>query len=254
MVNVFQHTPLSNPLIIRLLKLRGRGPSKVFLAGIVHVHSLRLFRKIHSHFITWDAIVYASRIVFGDGRILSINTNVADALCKISNVLVEGCKYLWIDQVCNDQRNDMEKSRQIPLIKDIFHLDESLMVWLGPLIEDTSRALALLDELYVISVDYKSLSDDEKRANGVSVGRREDPDGMLWRIFFADHGLRGPGSVKSLLLLLRVCPLWRWNTVLGPAANHCDRPPPYRKLFGQRDSQHCQDGRHWDVMERKDGL
>jgi hypothetical protein len=56
--------------------------------------------------------------------------------------------------------------------------------------------LALLDELYVISVDYESLSDDEKRTNGVSVGRKGDPEWDTLDTFFAGYDLYRPGFVK----------------------------------------------------------
>lgn len=39
---------------------------------------------------------------------------------------------IWIDQICIDQTNDMEKSAQVELMRKIYTMAQKVIVWLGP--------------------------------------------------------------------------------------------------------------------------
>ena len=49
--------------------------------------------------------------------------------------------YVWIDQICINQNDASEKSRQIRIMKDIYSSAAEVVVWLGPADRSTERAL-----------------------------------------------------------------------------------------------------------------
>ena len=73
--------------------------------------------------------------------------------------------YLWIDAVCINQEDTVEHSAQLRKIADIYAQAESVRIWLGEDIEDSSRAvkfieeLSLLDQLDTLSTDPDSAAD-----------------------------------------------------------------------------------------------
>lgn len=141
---------------------------------------MHIFRINAQRFrIPGASVEYTNRIVLRDGRALPITTNVSDALARLASPQSKGAAraYLWIDQICVGQQSDVEKSRQIPLLKDIFHKAELVMVWFSPFTEDTDIALALLDGLKVTSLEYGSISIDEKQEKLPPAGQEGD---MLW--------------------------------------------------------------------------
>jgi hypothetical protein len=54
---------------------------------------------------------------------------------------------LWIDSICINQDDNDEKSKQVPLMADIYSLANSTDVWLGPEGEDSALAVEFLLEL-----------------------------------------------------------------------------------------------------------
>ncbi|CAN8105507.1 unnamed protein product [Discula destructiva] len=53
-------------------------------------------------------------------------------------------RYIWIDLICINQRDDTEKSAQVSRMQEIFAQAESVRIWLGPADEHTSLALETL--------------------------------------------------------------------------------------------------------------
>lgn len=54
---------------------------------------------------------------------------------------------LWIDQICIDQTNDVEKSQQVRLMKDIFANADKTFIWLGETDEDSDLAIKVLNSV-----------------------------------------------------------------------------------------------------------
>lgn len=53
----------------------------------------------------------------------------------------------WVDSLCINQNDDLEKSRQVPLMGKIFRTAANTFVWLGEKNEDSDKAMAFLDYL-----------------------------------------------------------------------------------------------------------
>lgn len=58
-----------------------------------------------------------------------VTQNLHDALTRIRDV--KESHVFWVDAVCIDQSNNVEKAAQIRLISDIFHYAMEVWCWLG---------------------------------------------------------------------------------------------------------------------------
>src|SRR3569833_1481787 len=60
---------------------------------------------------------------------------------------------MWIDAICIDQSNDVEKGPQVAIMGDLYQLAERVVVWLGPAENDSDNAMRLMEaigaEVYV---------------------------------------------------------------------------------------------------------
>jgi hypothetical protein len=64
-------------------------------------------------------------------------------------------KWWWIDSICIDQKDDLEKSCQIPLMGRIFHIAERVDVWLGEKSANSDTAMAFLEFLGLDFYSYE---------------------------------------------------------------------------------------------------
>jgi hypothetical protein len=90
-----------------------------------------------------------------DNRNILVTENLRDALrilCKslVSDKEVTEHRYFWIDAVCVDQKNVMERNIQVALMADIFRAAQSVIVWLGKEDEYTPDALAVINAISTI--------------------------------------------------------------------------------------------------------
>ncbi|KAI1868839.1 hypothetical protein JX265_006818 [Neoarthrinium moseri] len=60
---------------------------------------------------------------------------------------LDGPRYMWIDALCINQKDDNEKSHQIPIMWQIYKLAKCVVVWLGPEGNDSNYALTMLDSI-----------------------------------------------------------------------------------------------------------
>ena len=75
---------------------------------------------------------------------LLVTRNLEVALRHIRD-LTKPCT-LWIDAICIDQTSWEEKSRQIPIMGNIFRLAVRVIIWLGPEADDSNIAMEVLAE------------------------------------------------------------------------------------------------------------
>jgi hypothetical protein len=61
--------------------------------------------------------------------------------------LEDSNRTLWIDALCIDQNNTVERSEQVQLMVRIYSSAERVICWLGPEADDSSLALETLDVL-----------------------------------------------------------------------------------------------------------
>lgn len=66
-------------------------------------------------------------------------SNLFTALRHLRNKMTE--QTVWTDAICINQMDLDERAQQVPVIKDIFHDADGVVIWLGP--ESITTALAL---------------------------------------------------------------------------------------------------------------
>ena len=59
----------------------------------------------------------------------------------------EEVRVMWIDALCIEQSNNHEKSRQVQLMGKVYQHASRVVVWLGPMTDDSRRAFDLLHDL-----------------------------------------------------------------------------------------------------------
>lgn len=74
-----------------------------------------------------------------DGHVVNIPANSRDALLRMRRV--SGPRKLWIDSVCINQTDSVERSHQVALMSDIYSSSTGNLVWLGDADDTTESAL-----------------------------------------------------------------------------------------------------------------
>ncbi|KAH7417920.1 heterokaryon incompatibility protein-domain-containing protein [Cadophora sp. MPI-SDFR-AT-0126] len=80
-----------------------------------------------------------------DGRPFQVTTNLARALRHLRDR--QKPRRLWIDAVCIDQQNAVERSSQILLMRDIFQRASKVVVWLGESSMASKAAFSLIQSI-----------------------------------------------------------------------------------------------------------
>ncbi|KAH7089747.1 heterokaryon incompatibility protein-domain-containing protein [Paraphoma chrysanthemicola] len=68
-----------------------------------------------------------TRVILAKGRVLNIRKKLYRFLEEFCN----GDEYLWVDQLCIDQDNALERSHQVRLMSSIYTRCSSVIMWLG---------------------------------------------------------------------------------------------------------------------------
>ncbi|KAM0425949.1 hypothetical protein ACHAPT_008888 [Fusarium lateritium] len=77
----------------------------------------------------WGPIT-GDRRVYCDGKVIRVTPNCESALRHLR--FKKKPRTLWIDALCINQSSNAEKSRQVPLMGDIYESASRVLIWLGP--------------------------------------------------------------------------------------------------------------------------
>lgn len=72
-----------------------------------------------------------------------VTDNLAEAMRRLRDT--ESARALWIDAICINQQDDDERSKQVPLMAQIFKSAARVLVWLGPERDDSALAMRLIE-------------------------------------------------------------------------------------------------------------
>lgn len=106
-----------------------------------------------------------------DNYVLEITANVFDALRQLRQS--ERPRLLWIDQICIDQQNLLERSYQVSIMRPIYYKAARTIVWLGPSDKTTKMAFD--------SVNRLAKTRAELEASGVAYSRIPDGSELMKR-------------------------------------------------------------------------
>src|SRR5271154_1570306 len=159
----YVYTPLDNPSSqIRLLTipwhLNQYQPHRMYepLTGRLSHHYVpvsdltrtkRLFRNVK--FPSFIALSYVwgdptrSHEILIDGKLLLITANLHAALWRlhIKNIVDIN---IWADAICINQEDLAERSAQIQLMRQVYHLASFVEIWLGTATRESSRCMQFI--------------------------------------------------------------------------------------------------------------
>ncbi|KAF2679139.1 HET-domain-containing protein [Lentithecium fluviatile CBS 122367] len=128
---------------IRLIKLLRNGPDAPISCRFctTKLSSPKLYKAVS---YTWGDPA-STRSILLDGETFAIRENLWNFLNQERQV--QHPSYLWIDAICIDQTNDIERGYQVALMREIYSKAFKVTVWLGPSTEDTRSHLLHLQYL-----------------------------------------------------------------------------------------------------------
>ena len=90
---------------------------------------------------TKDGEAPSKETVLVDERNAPVTTNLASAL----RTLRVETMYIWVDALCIDQSNIVERSAQVAIMRKIYERADKVIVWLGPEKGDSTLALDFIE-------------------------------------------------------------------------------------------------------------
>lgn len=87
---------------------------------------------------------------------------------------------VWIDAICINQKNDSEKEKEIPLMRNIYGKAQCVVIWLGEHADDSRIALEAIPHITssLIKLDVSLTGDATSRIEGHGLPSRGSP---TWR-------------------------------------------------------------------------
>jgi len=160
-VKAYQYAPLNEEAHeIRLLTLLpGTFSSEIRLCLDVTPFTQHRVPEFEAVSYAWGSTENPINILIGEsGReTLTITQNLAKALPYLR--YKDKPRILWIDAICVDQQNPKERGHQVKRMADIYSKAVKVLIWLGPELDDSSRAMDCLN--YIASkvhVDFTTSS------------------------------------------------------------------------------------------------
>lgn len=124
----FTYQPLQEPMDFRLLELLPGERDETIKCSLTH-SSLTSHPYYHAVSYTWGTPGLFQEIELG-GVAHSIQANLFDFLQQLR--LTYAAVTLWVDALCINQNDILEKNIQVPLMGLIYSYAKSVLVWLGP--------------------------------------------------------------------------------------------------------------------------
>ena len=147
------YAPLTRDRDIRVIHLLPGGPSDDLACAVQHVsldanpsYECLSYRWGHEH---------SGSIMLGENVNLGLNQNLLDALHFLRQSDIT--RVLWADQICINQADDLEKTKQVGLMGEIYRKASKVVAWLGLPNEKTPKTFDFLESLgrYVFSIGRK---------------------------------------------------------------------------------------------------
>ena len=129
---------------IRLLVLNPGLPEEPIRCFLEH-HSVNRAKRYMALSYVWRN-PKDSLFIQVDGRPFKVTENLRAFLAAYRTNTT--CPVLWIDAICVDQNNILERNAQVELMKRVFEGAESVVIWLGPELDNTKAAIREIEDIY----------------------------------------------------------------------------------------------------------
>ncbi len=107
---------------------------------------------------TWGVPAYTQSITIGGQKLA-----VLDSLCPLLRFALgkdplQPSGWWWVDSLCIDQKNDIEKASQVPMMGTIYRMAQRTTVWLGDEADNSTLAIKFLHFLSAALLEDKMFS------------------------------------------------------------------------------------------------
>lgn len=138
----YRYAPLKDNEI-RLIELRPRCKGPELFASLQHITVDEAAGTYDALSYTWGTTLASDVLLCGDSYV-EITTNLYSALSTLR--LESKPRLLWIDAVCINQRDLVERGTQVTLMLQIYQKASTTIVYLGDKSSDSGLAAAYLDK------------------------------------------------------------------------------------------------------------
>ncbi|UKZ73881.1 hypothetical protein TrVFT333_001535 [Trichoderma virens FT-333] len=125
----YQYSKLSPAASTRILELQPsyeqEGPLQCNLREI-NIASDPFYEALS---YTWGKPEFTEPLILDGDFVIHITPNLRDALLRFRSKL--SVRRLWVDAICINQQDDDDKTKQIPLMTEIYKRCSGVLVWLG---------------------------------------------------------------------------------------------------------------------------
>ena len=180
---------------IRLFKLLRRWPFGPVCGEIlvVPLHSAPAYESIS---YTWGSSDITHMILV-NGSYFPVTTSAYEVLHGLGSYFYD--KYIWIDAICINQIDDVEKSQQIPLMKEIYSRSSATLVWLG---YHKGALLAIFNMLLLVNraASIAATGDDSSELYGDLESERYSPAFLSLLEFYRHPWLRRSWVIQEVAM------------------------------------------------------
>ncbi|OAL44918.1 hypothetical protein IQ07DRAFT_226254 [Pyrenochaeta sp. DS3sAY3a] len=138
--------PLHTPRTVRLVHLLPSLDYNTPIRGRLETISLDENPKYDAISYTWGSPDKMDSVIIEDGVVL-ITANLMSVLRTLCAQRQGQTPSLWVDAICIDQRNSLERNHQVGLIGDIFSGAQEVLLCIGPGNDHDDEAIAGLRTL-----------------------------------------------------------------------------------------------------------
>ena len=149
------YVPINATDDIRLLHIQS-GVSDERIICNLSTANIRQFPKYEALSYTWGSLEYTKSITCNGCRVM-VTENLYDALQQLRPR--DGTRTIWIDAICINQSDDIEKSLQVRIMHQIYQQAQHVYIWLGTAPEEDEKAIRLLKALSSLFRRYPGSED-----------------------------------------------------------------------------------------------
>jgi hypothetical protein len=125
----YQYQPLPSPRHIRLLRLL--KPRGLILPAELEIFAIDDAPEYDALSYTWGEPRIRFGLSVGEKLIPVPGDNLLRFLRAVAFRGLAGGRWIWIDAICINQKDEQEKYHQIPLMREIYSGAEEVLAWLG---------------------------------------------------------------------------------------------------------------------------
>ncbi|KAI1179977.1 heterokaryon incompatibility protein-domain-containing protein [Nemania sp. FL0916] len=184
-----------------------------------------------------------------DGNIVAVTSNLAFALKQLR--LPESTRTIWVDQLCIDQEDELEKGSQIPLMSHIYSHTSQCLIWLGQIPPNIPLSDAKSAHNFIHLLSEGKQCDAEQLRIALDLDAESSMPGPLRAL----ESMCNPvnpwwvrlWTVQEAILPPRACVVWgelsiQWETMLSASYNfvmqpHSDVLDPHLRVINELSTQ-----------------